>query len=345
MRVKFIALLTVLVVVPAIVFAAPVVVTWEWMLEDPMVTTFRYQIDGEDEANWTVVDSFVTSYTELGLDGDVPHTLYLQQSYDGINFSGSAIAVAEPLLDAEYESFAEEAFDEEPFLAAEALEEVAVVDVAAVVDEAPEAVVDAPEATPAPVVKPAKVKPESRYYTTITLGGTFNYQLANKMPDYSMYNGKVGLGLNLNNLVTFNKAMGLGVDIDVAYSPYLDLSKKGWGNVFTDIKDLKFSGLFDPFDHALDASVAVMLNMHSSKVAFDLGVGGFFIWGPELTNAAGDNMLFGPVAKASLAFRFNKTVSLGVSGKAGIAFSKNNLKPIEDLPMFVEGSLFVGFSF
>ncbi|HPK47778.1 MAG: hypothetical protein GXY63_07070, partial [Spirochaetales bacterium] len=114
MRVKFIALLTALVVVPAIVFAAPVVVTWEWMLEDPMVTTFRYQLDGEDEANWTVVDSFVTSYTEVGLDGDVPHTLYLQQSYDGINFSGSAISVAEPLLDAEYESFAEEVFDEAP---------------------------------------------------------------------------------------------------------------------------------------------------------------------------------------------------------------------------------------
>lgn len=338
MRVKFIALLTALVVVPAIVFAAPVVVTWEWMLEDPMVTTFRYQLDGEDEANWTVVDSFVTSYTEVGLDGDVPHTLYLQQSYDGINFSGSAISVAEPLLDAEYESFAEEVFDEAP---------EAVVDEApeAVVDEAPEAVAEeAPETIPVPVAKPAKVKPESRYYTTITLGGTFDYQLANQMPTYSMYNVKAGVGLNLNNLVTFNKAMGLGVDIDVAYSPYMKLTK-GWTQMFKDIKNFEFDDFFKSFDHALDVSAAVMLNMHSSKVAFDLGVGGFFIWGPDLANVAGDNMLFGPLAKASLAFRFNETVSLGVSGKFGIAFSANNYKPLEDLPMFVEGNLFVGFSF
>lgn len=338
MRVKFIALLTALVVVPAIVFAAPVVVTWEWMLEDPMVTTFRYQLDGEDEANWTVVDSFVTSYTEVGLDGDVPHTLYLQQSYDGINFSGSAISVAEPLLDAEYESFAEEVFDEAP---------EAVVDEApeAVVDEAPEAVAEeAPETIPVPVAKPAKVKPESRYYTTITLGGTFDYQLANEMAAYSPYNIKAGLGLNLNNLVTFNKAMGLGVDIDVAYSPYMKLTK-GWTQMFKDIKNFEFDDFFKSFDHALDVSAAVMLNMHSSKVAFDLGVGGFFIWGPDLANVAGDNMLFGPLAKASLAFRFNETVSLGVSGKFGIAFSANNYKPLEDLPMFVEGNLFVGFSF
>ncbi|HPY12414.1 MAG TPA: hypothetical protein PLH14_07775 [Sphaerochaeta sp.] len=340
MRVKFIALLTALVVVPAIVFAAPVVVTWEWMLEDPMVTTFRYQLDGEDEANWTVVDSFVTSYTEVGLDGDVPHTLYLQQSYDGINFSGSAISVAEPLLDAEYESFAEEVFDEAP---------EAVVDEApeAVVDEAPEAVAEeAPETIPVPVAKPAKVKPESRYYTTITLGGTFDYQLANKMPTYSMYNVKAGVGLNLNNLVTFNKAMGLGVDIDVAYSPYMK-STKGWKTALKDeLLHGKLTDFFDSFDHALDASATVMLNMHSSKVAFDLGVGGFFIWGPELVaNSAKDTMLFGPLAKASLAYRFNETFSLGVSGKAGLAFSANNYKPIENLPMFVEGNLFVGFSF
>jgi len=159
-----------------------------------------------------------------------------------------------------------------------------------------------------------------------------------------MYNVKAGVGLNLNNLVTFNKAMGLGVDIDVAYSPYMKLTK-GWTQMFKDIKNFEFDDFFKSFDHALDVSAAVMLNMHSSKVAFDLGVGGFFIWGPDLANVAGDNMLFGPLAKASLAFRFNETVSLGVSGKFGIAFSANNYKPLEDLPMFVEGNLFVGFSF
>ncbi len=335
MRVKFIALLTVLVVVPAMVFAAPVVVTWEWMLEDPMVTTFRYQVDGEDEANWTVVDSFVTSYTEQGLDGDVPHSLYLQQSYDGINFSGSAISVAEPMF------VAETAGEEEPIVAEE---EVAVEEPVFVAEVAEPVVEAAPVAVVAPVEKPAKAKAESRYYTTITLGGTFNYQLAHSIAKYDEYNGKIGLGVNLNNLVTFNKALGLGVDIDVAYSPYMDVNT-GWKQASGDLLHFKLGDFFGAFDHALDASVAVMLNMHSSKVAFDLGVGGFFIWGPEFTNDAGDSMVFGALAKAALAYRFNKSLSLGVSGKVGLALSADNYWPIADLPMFVDGTLFVGFSF
>ena len=85
---------------PAVLFAVPVVVTWEWLLEDPMVTTFRYQVNGEDDDKWTVVDSSVTSHTERGLDGTLAHTLYLQQSYDGIHFSDSAISVAEPMFPA-----------------------------------------------------------------------------------------------------------------------------------------------------------------------------------------------------------------------------------------------------
>ncbi|MFA6732718.1 MAG: hypothetical protein WCS07_08270, partial [Sphaerochaeta sp.] len=101
MKRKFIAVLAALILLPTFLFAVPVVVTWEWLLEDPMVTTFRYQIDGEEEDKWTVVDSSVTSYTERGLDGTQAHTLYLQQSYDGVYFSGSALSVAEPMFPVE----------------------------------------------------------------------------------------------------------------------------------------------------------------------------------------------------------------------------------------------------
>ena len=48
MKLKFTALLAVLILLPAILFAVPVAVTWEWLLEDPEVTTFRFQIDSED---------------------------------------------------------------------------------------------------------------------------------------------------------------------------------------------------------------------------------------------------------------------------------------------------------
>lgn len=91
-------LLALLIVVPASLFAVPVVITWEWLMEDPDVTTFRYQVDGEDPAAWTVVDSSVTSYTVEGIEGSVAHSLYLQQSYDGENWSVSAISLVEPLV-------------------------------------------------------------------------------------------------------------------------------------------------------------------------------------------------------------------------------------------------------
>lgn len=91
-------LLALLVFIPASLFAVPVVVTWEWLVEDPDVTAFRYQVDGEDPAAWTVVDSSITSYTVEGIEGSVTHSLYLQQSYDGENWSVSAISLVEPLV-------------------------------------------------------------------------------------------------------------------------------------------------------------------------------------------------------------------------------------------------------
>ena len=61
---------------------APVVVTWEWMLEDPMVTTFVISSTERmrPTGRWWTPSSPVY---RGGIDGDVPHTLYLQQSYDG----------------------------------------------------------------------------------------------------------------------------------------------------------------------------------------------------------------------------------------------------------------------
>lgn len=69
--------------------AVPVDLTWDWKLNDLDVTTFRFQLDGEDENKWIVVDSSVTSYSAKDLDGTKEYTLYLQQSDDGVFFSKS----------------------------------------------------------------------------------------------------------------------------------------------------------------------------------------------------------------------------------------------------------------
>lgn len=406
MRMKFIALLAALVLLPAVLFAVPVVVTWEWLLEDPMVTTFRYQVNGEDDDKWTVVDSSVTSHTERGLDGTLAHTLYLQQSYDGIHFSDSAISVAEPMFPAieEMPVIAEEpVVVAEPETAAPVAEEMPVVastqeialpveeeiipvaeeiapvteEVVAVAEEvvpvteeviaseeiapiaeepvivaeqaaepvepAPEAVVAAqPEPVAAPVepVEPPKAKDESRYYTTISLGGTLNWQDP-ALPSYGRFNLQAGVGLQLNNLMTFNKSLGLGVDVDLMYSPY-KASTYGWRTAVQDVFKFDFATAFGNLDHALTISVAPMLNMEFGKVAFDLGVGGFFTYGPSLATTDGDSMLYGAFAKAALEYKFNKSFSMGVSGKYGFILSEGDLS---SAPEFAEGTVYMGFSF
>jgi len=400
---KFIALLAALVLLPAVLFAVPVVVTWEWLLEDPMVTTFRYQVNGEDDDKWTVVDSSVTSHTERGLDGTLAHTLYLQQSYDGIHFSDSAISVAEPMFPAieEMPVIAEEpVVVAEPETAAPVAEEMPVVastqeialpveeeilpvaeeiapvteEVVAVAEEvvpiteeviaseeiapiaeepvivaeqaaepvepAPEAVVAAqPEPVAAPVepVEPPKAKDESRYYTTISLGGTLNWQDP-ALSSYGRFNLQAGVGLQLNNLMTFNKSLGLGVDVDLMYSPY-KVSTYGWRTAVQDVFKFDFATAFGNLDHALTISVAPMLNMEFGKVVFDLGVGGFFTYGPSLT---ADKMLYGAFAKAALEYKFNKSFSMGVSGKYGFILSEGDLS---SAPQFAEGTVYMGFSF
>ena len=98
--VLFVALL----LISATLFAKPVMMNWVWELENPKVTTVRYQVDGENPNKWIVVDSSVTSYTAEGLDGTQTYTLYIQQSYDGQNFSESSKLVSEAIYSAEAEA-------------------------------------------------------------------------------------------------------------------------------------------------------------------------------------------------------------------------------------------------
>lgn len=58
---------------------------WSWPNTDEGVKYYRYQKEGEDE--WTVVDGSITSVTT---DENVKR-LYLQASYDGVNWSESSI--------------------------------------------------------------------------------------------------------------------------------------------------------------------------------------------------------------------------------------------------------------
>nr|WP_319474260.1 hypothetical protein [uncultured Sphaerochaeta sp.] len=398
MKRKFITVLAVLILLPAFLFAVPVVVTWEWLLEDPLVTTFRYQVDGEEENNWTVVDSSVTSYTERGLDGTIDHALYLQQSYDGVHFSGSAISVAEAMFPPEEDvpmvasepvpaveeivaeepvpvaeeivaeepaeevvpvaeeivaeepaeevvPVAEEVVAEEPaeevvpvaeeVVAEEPAEEMVPVAVEAATEEPAEEVVPVAEAPPQAVEEKKEV--ESRSRTTLTLGGTINFQNP-ALNNYHRFNLQAELGVHMKNLKTFNDSLGLGVDLGLAYSPYL---LNGWRAVFDDVVAFDIGAAFANFDQAGTFSVAPMLNISMGKTDFDIGLGGFLTWGPSLATDSGDAFLYGAFAKAALEYHFNKTFSMGASAKYGLIVSEGT----SNMPQFAEGTVYMGFSF
>lgn len=88
-KVVFITALFMLVILP-LSAARTMSVTWNWVLGDPDIKEYRYQINKEDADGWTVVDGKTASYTADGLDAYSSYTLYLQASYDGVSWSVSA---------------------------------------------------------------------------------------------------------------------------------------------------------------------------------------------------------------------------------------------------------------
>ena len=114
---KKVLLAAIILLVSAVSLAAAEAdVTWVWFENDPDVQYYRYQIDGEDEDNWTVVDFLVNEIT-ITLDVSEPHTLYLQQSYDGILWSASSSTESEvypEFEEAEEDFFEDDFFFDEP---------------------------------------------------------------------------------------------------------------------------------------------------------------------------------------------------------------------------------------
>ena len=170
-RILMIAALLIALALP--LFAVQATVDWQWEMNDPDVQYFRYQLDSESEDGWTVVPADVLSYSQSGLDGSRSYTLYLQQSYDGINWSASASAASEPAVPAEAEFTAEPAVAEET-------EEIPVVEEAVPVEEEPVEVVEAvvPETEePAEIAPVAVAEDEGTFKFTFGFGGGVGFDI------------------------------------------------------------------------------------------------------------------------------------------------------------------------
>lgn len=110
------------------VFALEASVSWNWYKNDRNVKFFRYQLDGEDEDNWTIVKSNVLEVS-LDVDVSVVHVLYLQQSYDGIHWSESSSTESEIYSEEDFNyddsyDFDEDSFEQEELPTEEVPEEV-----------------------------------------------------------------------------------------------------------------------------------------------------------------------------------------------------------------------------
>ena len=315
MKLKFTALLAVLILLPAILFAVPVAVTWEWLLEDPEVTTFRFQIDSEDPEGWITVDSTVTSYTERGLDGTVDHILFLQQSYDGINFSESTRSVAEALVVAPEPQVVKETAAPKPAASAPAAPPPAA---AAPVEEIKKAEPVAPPKAP-------KAPQPSRFYTKLGINLGYNLQRTRFNTSYDRHNLWGGVALEFHNILSFAKVFGIGVDLDLDYTPYL----KGttYRTTLSKLVKMDFSALSDFFtslEHSFTVSPAMMLNVEGGRMALGLGVGGFFTYSLDNTFIDGSTAAYryGVFAKTALSYRLTDHFTLGISGKYGIDLDK-----------------------
>ncbi len=299
--------LVALVLFSATLLAAPMNVSWEWMLDNPKVTNFRFQVNGEDPEQWIVVDASVTKYEAEVLDGSQAYTLYLQQSFDGVLYSESAKSTVKPLP------------PPKPAFAVE--EEVLEVEVASIEEE-------------------MVAKSDKRFKTTIAIGtyGSFMVDpIYTAPPTLHQINLEAALDLKFKNILSMNRIFGLGLDIGVAYTPFLD-SSYGWTSTLEHI-GTDFNGTMDYFTQAGRASIAPMLNMQFGKLEVDLGGGRFVTYGPEFTSTKGETYVYGGFAKLAIAYQFNRWFSLGVDAKYHyVLFDYNSI------PTFVAAGVFMGLS-
>ena len=255
--------------------AAEADVTWVWFENDPNVQFYRYQIDGEDDDNWTVVNFLVNEVT-VTLDVSVLHTLYLQQSYDGIHWSASSFTESE--VYPEYEEEEENFFDDDFF-----------------VDEPePEVIIETPEEEDdvvyeATVIEDEVYLPEveiETYEPQVCLDIGLGYM--NSIPDAD---GPKTVGLNISYAHTFMKAgsfdIGLKADVGAytsrnwmfdTYANVLALATVKVGNcdLYGAIgPDVSFSFAKDNADKSILAGLALELGVRYhrfEKVAICLAV-------------------------------------------------------------------------
>ena len=271
-------LIALLLVVVAGAFALDATVTWSWSQNDPDVKYFRYQLDGEEEGKWTVVGADVLN-ASYDIDVSVEHTLYLQQSYDGANWSASSHTVSAAVEEEPVQAGAVEASESsEPVEAPAEGSEVAVEPVAEPSSESAEPTETAPEsnandvqpeapaeeaAAPEDVAAEAPVEEVSSKVAPATYPARSRIDLGavygNTIP-FDANGHLVGASLGYTFLFGRTGSFGFGAKVQAAAYTGLD--------TFKDLKNISVANFKGILDAMLVADYA------ASWADFYLGVGG-----------------------------------------------------------------------
>ena len=266
--------------------AAEMTVSWEWLLDDPDVTAYRYQLDGEDPDNWTVVSADTNIYEVAGLDPYQDYTLYVQRSYDGINWSESGVSTAKALLEAAPVVEPEP----EPVVVVEpepepVVEEVMVVEpepepvVEEVVEEEPIEVVAPIAIAPLAPIAPTAIaeKPNELAMSLLIRPGVMfrgyiqdgKFQLANSAEGQSKYIfGEFGLAFDVANIAPIGNHLGIGLRTDLLANFMAGSAPDPWS--FSEITDY-----FDINNYRGMASLdlKIMLDITTGPAVMYIGAG------------------------------------------------------------------------
>ena len=261
-------------------------VTWEWLLDDPEVNYYRYQLNGTEDDGWTVVSGDTGVYVAEGLDPYADYTLYLQRSYDGINWSETASATAEALL-VEEVPVVEEAVEETPAIEEAPVEEVVIEEEPAIADEAieEEAVVEevAPVAPIAPVEE--KKAPAAPFEFSLLLRpyAAMNFDWAGDKVYRSTGIG-LGLSFDFDNIAAFNENSGFGLRLDVGSTQYplgIGFTELIFGDLtgndrwaFWNWQWGEMVDLVNNYEHDLNTTLLLTIDARAGVMDVSLGLGG-----------------------------------------------------------------------
>lgn len=238
-------LLCIIIVLLAVLSALPAAtITWSWVPNDADVSYYRYRLD---EGEWTTVDSATTQYIQKATDRAQDYTLYLQQSYDGENWSEPTAGTTKKT---------EEIIKEETVVAA--------VDEETIMPEEQKSIKFS-------ILLKSGVSERTSFSPFSFANGT----------DFIRIN--IGTAFDVSNLINAGKHFSFGLRSDISTDITLGQDINGWKDINKD----NFFNLQTSYDYDTSIDLKIMSEAHFNIARIYLGGGiGYSLFNQAATDEA-----------------------------------------------------------